>query len=167
MRLIVSPFFHVLMGLAVVVCLGCGSSVSQSDKVTASVPSPQDHEHDHADEHGDHDEHASAPTTYAEAVTQVESLRTELRESLAKEDIKQADEAVHEVGHVLEKIPDLSKEASLSAEAEEEIKNDVNTLFDQFGKIDELIHAEKPVDYNEYSEKIDGAIERLRAHVAK
>ncbi len=87
------------------------------------------------------------------------SLRDTIRDSLAAGDKDKADEALHDLGHVLEQIPELAK--SHSSDASEAVKQDVDDLFNLFGKLDEQIHAHAEVTYDEYSEKIDAAIERL------
>ena len=161
--------------IACFVCLGCNKPASQPEVAgDADAASHEEHDHDH-DAHHDHDDeghdHGEAdhdhPQTYAEAVEKVEGLETEMREALANGDTEKADDALHEIGHVLEHVAELSKDASLSADEQDEVKKDVAELFDHFGVLDEKIHGEEEFTYDEYSEKIHAAIERLHQRAAK
>ncbi len=157
---------------ACALCLGCGSSTPPAEPTAAT---DSDHDHEHADhEHADHDhEHDHAqhehehPETYAAAVAEVKELNATLREALDKGETEKADEAVHEVGHVLEHVADLAKAETLSDADQEEVKQHVDSLFDSFGKIDEQIHSGTEVTYDEVVEKINAAIESLEQHVKK
>jgi hypothetical protein len=99
-------------------------------------------------------------------VEKLEALRTTVSDSLKAKDTNKADDAVHEVGHVLEDIPELAKEAVDEAQ-HADLKKDVEELFDHFEKLDDEIHSGKEVSYDAVGEKIDAAIERLHARIKK
>jgi hypothetical protein len=122
-----------------------------------------DHDHDHADhEHGEHD-HAEIKD-FPQAVEMIEASRDKIRETLAAGETEKADGALHELGHTLEHVGELTSD--FSDEVRSEIKKDVDELLDLYGTIDEQIHGEKKVTYDAVSEKIDAAVKRLhdRAH---
>ncbi len=89
-----------------------------------------------------------------------------LRDSLKAGDRDKGDEAVHEIGHVLDNIEHLAEHAELSAEQKADVKKDVEELFGHFDKIDQAFHGDKDqeVPYDEHAEAIDAAIERLHSH---
>lgn len=146
--------------------LGCGTKSSTSEKPAPAAHDEHGHDHDHAHDHK-HEGDADHPHTFAEAVEKVQQLRTAVRDNLAAKEKGKADDAVHEVGHVLEDLPKLAESASLAPEALSEVKKATDELLDLFGKIDEQIHADKEPNYDEVSAKIDAAVEQLQAKVAK
>jgi hypothetical protein len=165
-------------GLALVGFLGC--QPAGNDKATDAAHEEHSHEHgdhDHAygeHAHGDHaghghdhghGEHGEPAKTYGEAVAKVEAARNAIRDDLAAGEKSKADGHLHELGHVLEGIPELAKEFTEDQRAE--VKKDVEELMDEFGKLDEQIHGEKEVTYDAFSAKIDAAVERLHGRVAK
>ncbi len=155
--------------LAGAVCLGCAEKKAAEIVNDGHGHSHAGHEHEHGHEHGEHGHehgekghaHEDDSKTLHEAVEKIEGLRTTMSEGFAKGEKDKADVAVHEVGHVLERVEHLVKESTLTDEQKAEAKKDVDELFDHFGKIDERIHADKDVAYDEFSAKIDAAIERL------
>ena len=157
--------------LAFVFCVGCNqsppaepSTEAAHDDLEHGEHSHEGHEHEgHDHAHGEHahGEHGEAAKTYAEAVEKVEAARDTIRDSLAAGDKDKADGALHALGHVLERIPELAKEAALSAEHQEAAKKDADELFDLFGKLDEQIHGDLEITYATFAEKIDAAVTRL------
>jgi hypothetical protein len=162
--------------LAFAFCLGCSQS-PPAEKSTEAAHDDHEHGHDHAHEghdHGGHDhahgehahgEHGEAAKTYAEAVEKVEAARDTIRDSLAAGDKDKADAALHALGHVLERIPELAKDGALSDEHQEAAKKDADELFDLFGKLDEQIHGDLEITYDTFAEKIDAAVTRLHERI--
>jgi hypothetical protein len=157
--------------VAFVLCVGCNAPKADSTKTEETAH--DDHEHkDHDHEHKDH-EHAEGEhhhaETYAEAVTELETLNATLRDSLQAGERDKGDVAVHEFGHVLDELPKLAESASLSAEQQADVKKTVEELFGHFEKIDEAFHADKdtPVPYDEHADAINAAIEKLKGLGAK
>ena len=60
-----------------------------------------DDDQDHAGEHEHHE-------SYAEAVKELDGLRLAARDAMANNNLEAADEAVHEIGHILEELPALA-----------------------------------------------------------
>lgn len=132
--------------VALLVWTGCNSS--------ASKPA---HHDDHEHEHGKH----AHPETYAEAVHELQELRDEIRESLAKGDTKTADPLVHEVGELLDEIPELAEKESFAPADVLAVKAAASELKGHFGKIDEKLHGKEGVTYDEVAKPIDAAVEAL------
>jgi hypothetical protein len=157
--------FLALAALAAAFCVGC------AEKKSASIVNDgHDHEHEghdhahgeHGHDHGDKGHsHEDDSKTLAEAVGKVQALRTTMSEAFGKGEKDKADDAVHQVGHVLERVEELVKESTLTDEQKADAKKDIEELFEHFGEIDKRIHDDKDVAYDEFSAKIDSAIERL------
>ena len=170
-------FGYLLIVGGVVSFAAVGCARPSGEKADAKAAHDHDHEghdhegHDHGHEghdHAGHDHgHGEQPKTYAEAVEKVEELRNTIRDSLAAKDNDKADVAVHAIGHVLEALPKLAEEASLGDAEKTEVKSASEKLLDEFGKIDEELHGEKPSTYSERSEQIDAAVEQLHKLVKK
>ena len=132
------------------------SSNTSSNTSTNKPPMAAD-ELEHAHE-GDH-VHAE---TYPEAVAMVDGLREKIRDAFAKGEGMSADEAVHEIGHVLEDMAMLAKKASLSEADQVSVGTAVESLLDAFEKIDEKLHGGDGVDYDAVAAEIDAALVTLK-----
>lgn len=170
-------FAFLALGLFGIVLIGCEPvpPAAPPKAPAKDAHAHDDHEHgDHAhDDHdhkdGDHkhDDHAdeAAPKTYAEAIEKIETLRKSIKDNFDADKLKEADTAVHEVGHILESVVKLSAKESLSPEDTETVKKSVETLFDQFGKIDDKLHGGMGSTYNDVAKEIEAAIAALQSKV--
>jgi len=120
-----------LMLLAVAV--GCAPAAAPSRPGPPAAQSRDPHAgHDHTHEHG-HDE----PKSFAEGVAALRSLGGELATKLAAEAGADADEAVHEIGHLLEAVRGMATKEGLADAA----KTGLDELEECFGKVDEAFHS--------------------------
>lgn len=110
--------------------------------------------------------HAHAET-YPEAVAELDGMRATIETAFAANDIKSADEPIHEVGHVLEGLVDLAKKAELGDEAVTAIEGAVEKLLDSFTVVDEKIHGREGKEYSDVQAEIDAAFAVLRQYVPK
>jgi hypothetical protein len=94
-------------------------------------------------------------------MTELTSMRNTIRDSFAKNDQDTAHDPLHEVGHVLEAIPELAKKEKVTAENQAAIEKSVNDLMDAFGRVDKTMHGQEGSTYSEESATIDAALEAL------
>ena len=149
-----------MFATAVISLAGCGASGT-----TASTPPAEKHDHDHHDhEHGDEHGHAH-PESLAEALTEVEELHAKIKTAVAADDLETADPPLHELGHLLEELPELAQKESLSEEDQQQVKQAADSLMDSYGAFDERIHGgeSKGKSYDEVADQIDEAISKLKA----
>lgn len=167
-------FAFLALGLFGIVLIGCEPvpPAAPPKAPAKDAHAHDDHEHgDHA--HDDHDhkdgdhkhDDEAAPKTYAEAIEKIETLRKSIKDNFDADKLKEADTAVHEVGHILESVVKLSAKESLSPEDTETVKKSVETLFDQFGKIDDKLHGGMGSTYNDVAKEIEAAIAALQSKV--
>jgi hypothetical protein len=149
-----------VLTLTLIAAYGCDQS-SQPPLVPA-MTSKDDHGHDHGHDHEHEHEHESL----AAALTELTKLRDTIRDGFAKNDIDAAHDPLHEVGHVLEEIPELAEKEKLPAEAITIIKASVEELFDAFGAVDKGMHGGESVKYADVSGKIDAAVTAITAAAA-
>ncbi len=139
--------WSLLLGLSVFVASGCSES-SNSDTASPAV------EHAHTgDDHG--------PESLRDAVAELTSTRDAIRDAFAKNDQDAAHDPLHEVGHVLEAIPELAKKEKVSVKDQNAIEKAVNDLMDAFGRVDKTMHGQEGSTYSEESATIDAAVEAL------
>lgn len=153
-------FFQCSFGLVVITCIslaGCGGG-----QTTASNPPTDRHGHDHDDGHVHHE-------SFSEAVGEVESLNAAVKTAFADSDLSTADGPLHEIGHLLEELPELAAQESLSEEDNRQVKQSVDSLMDSFGALDERIHggAEDGKSYDDVASEIDAALSNLKTIVAR
>jgi len=151
--------------VAGVLCAGCSQPTATPPKggsaSTAPKQGPAEHDHDH--DHGDHDhgksegedkgdeameekddahEHAH-PKTLAEGIENLEKLFGSVKEHIAAGAKDSADDAVHEIGHVLESLQGLVATSTLAQEGKQAAGKALDELFDCFDSLDQALHAEE------------------------
>ena len=143
--------------------LGCAPATTQAPVADRAGHSDRaDHEHaDH--DHADHDhEH---PETLAAGVMNLEEVCGNVKALLDAGDQEKADDQVHLVGHILEDIQALAISAKLPTDALAAVTKAADEIFDCFDKLDTALHAPegKAVEYAPYAERIEAAIQILKA----
>lgn len=120
------------VALVIAVCLaavGC--------KPAGNPPAAQPAaDHDHA-----HDDHHDHPETLAAGVAELRKVAATIAAELSSGSREAADDAVHEVGHLLEDLSGLVADAKVPAELAATAKQAIADLEESFGKLDEALHA--------------------------
>ncbi len=156
--------YRPLVNLAPVMLLagvfGCDSAappaVTVRPKAAATQVADAHADHGHADH--DHDE----PTSFADGVAKLKSLGEDLAEKLANHAGEAADDAVHDIGHLLEVVREHATKAGLTDAATKAL----DELEECFGKVDEAFHsAEENADpkkvLESVKERLDAAFKAL------
>ncbi|MDX1926995.1 MAG: hypothetical protein SFV81_10775 [Pirellulaceae bacterium] len=100
-------------------------------------------------------EHAE---TLADAVKELEGMCATIKAAFAKDDAEAAHGPMHDIGHVLEEIPDLAAKSTLDDAGKAEVKKAAETLFEAFSAVDESMHGSGGKKYSDVSESIDAAL---------
>lgn len=136
---------------------GCKPAVAPANKPAA------DHDHDH-----EHEAVHDTSKTYAEAVAKLETLRNTVRDSLAKKETDPADDAVHNIGRLLERLPGLAKQENFAADDQAAIEKATKDMFDQFDKLDIKLHdGQKDVKFDAYEQPVGEALDVLKSKLKK
>lgn len=151
-----------LASIFAVALVGCGSSdQSVSDSPSASS-SLDDHDHgDHDHDGHDHGE-GGHPETLAEAVGQINDMGSKITAAFAKGDPDDAHDELHEIGHVIECLPELAKKAGLPEPKQQKVSEATETLMDAFGELDGTLHGGGEVDVEKISTTVSEQIEGLQ-----
>ena len=105
-------------------------------------------------------EHAHAETL-ADAVKELEGMCATIKAAFAKDDAEAAHDPLHEVGHVLEEIPDLVAKSALDEAGKAEALSANKSLLDEFDAVDQGMHGSGGKKYSEVAEAIDAALKTL------
>ncbi|GAB5402243.1 MAG: hypothetical protein Aurels2KO_04740 [Aureliella sp.] len=108
--------------------------------------------------HGDEHVH---PESFADALAVLSEQQKSISEAFMAGDPDAAHEPLHEVGHTLELLPDLAKEAGANEEAQTAISAAVEELFTAFGSLDEVLHGGEEISYDDVKDQISTAMESL------
>jgi hypothetical protein len=120
---------------------------------------------DHGHSHAEHD-HAH---TYAEAITEIKELRETVQNAFAAGTGADADGSLHEIGHLLEDLPRLARDAGLDRDQVIAVRETSDRVFDAYGELDTAIHSGEEIPdgiYEGVAETIDSGISELEAKLA-
>lgn len=122
---------------ALLLATGCGAPAPAPSKPAPIAANEHDHGHDHDHGHGDH----HGPATLAEGLTQLEKAVATITTGLSTGAKEAADDAVHEVGHLLGDLETLVAKQEWTAEVKEKGLEAIAELTDSFDKLDQSLHA--------------------------
>lgn len=167
-----------LIPTLVLALIGCGStdqSVSDSSSQSSAVEDHDhddhghdDHDHDHGQHgHDDHDGHdheeSGQPDSFAEAISQINDMGSKITAAFAKGEPDDAHDELHDIGHMIESLPELAKKAGLPETKQKKVGEATEALMDAFGKLDGTLHGGEKVDVEKISTTISAQIEELQA----
>lgn len=151
--------YSLLITLTFSLLIGSGCSQSANP---GNAPTSQGQERDEHDHHG----HPHGPETLKDALAELTTLRNTIRDAFAEDDADTAHGPLHEVGEILEAIPELAKKENVSAENQAAAKTAVDALMDAFGAVDKTLHGQEGSTYSEVSATIDSTLTALTAACA-
>ena len=103
------------------------------------------------------------PDTFPAAVEEVGKMSASIADAYGKDDPNLAHDALHDIGHYLEALPELAKKAELSEEDQESVKTSAESLMDAFGALDEVLHGLEGKPYDEVESEITSNMKTLRS----
>jgi len=123
-------------------------------------------DHAHGDDHdhdGGHAHEVKVPDTFPAAVEELGKMSASIADAYGKEDPNLAHDALHDIGHYLEALPELAKKAELSEEDQESVKASSESLLDAFQALDEVLHGLEGKSYDEVENDITSNMKTLRS----
>jgi hypothetical protein len=149
-----------LATLLTIVLLGCGPA---GDKAPGASESASHGDDDH--DHGDHKDAPSGPRDFPAGVAALRGNYEAIRDAFQANDSDKAHQPLHDVGGVLETLPELAGKAALGEAELASVKSAVAAMFDAYGQIDGAMHAKKQPDYAAVADKLDKGIADLQTVV--
>ncbi|MFG0264689.1 MAG: hypothetical protein ACF8AM_05975 [Rhodopirellula sp. JB055] len=158
---------NLLLSLTMALALiGCGSPDQSASDSSSANSSAEDHGHDHADhdhEGHDHDHGESGhPESFAEAIEQINDMGNKITSAFAEGEPDNAHGELHDIGHLIESLPDLAKKAGLPEPKLEKVGEVTETLMDAFGELDHTLHGGEKADVEKISSTISTQMEELQ-----
>ena len=96
--------------------------------------------------------------SFKEATQELVTLRNKIRDGFAAGDIDAAHGPLHEVGHILEELPQLAEKDGISGEQLGSVKQATEELFDAWGRVDATLHGQEGSTYDEEATAIEDAM---------
>lgn len=114
------------------------------------------HEHDHHHEH---------PTNLLEGYQMLSDLYAVIAAAFQQSDPDAAHDQLHEVAHILdEDLPGLvENDAKLSDDQKSGLLTALASLFEEFSKLDDVLHGGPEVDFPDVNSKIESAMSDFKA----
>ena len=148
--------------------LGCMNEQSPVEKKAPnSDHDHHDHDHDHEKEHTLESESGTALERLIKKSNEVAGLSDKVIDALGKSDLEPVHDELHDVGHLLESMAELTKQSTLPDDKKSEMDRIVKDLFEHFGKIDESLHGGAKFKSEEVLPKISAAIADLRSLIKR
>jgi hypothetical protein len=149
-----------IVALLSVALLGCGPSGDKAPGINEAAS------YDHGDhDHGDHEVAPSGPKDFPAGVAALRANYEAIRDAFQANDTDKAHQPLHDVGALLEVLPELAVKAALGDTELASVKSAVTAMFDAYGKIDGAMHAGKQPDYAAVADKLDKGIADLQAAI--
>ncbi|MEO9592448.1 hypothetical protein [Rhodopirellula bahusiensis] len=93
---------------------------------------------------------------------QIEEMGGKITTAFASGKPNDAHGELHEIGHLIECLPELAKKADLSSEQQEAVSEATEALMNAFGELDNTLHGGEEVDVDIVSEKISTQLKTLQ-----
>ena len=146
--------------------LGCKNEQAPVEK--KAPHSDNDHgDHDHEKGHTAESETGTALERLIKKSNEVAGLSDTVIDALGKSDLEPVHDELHDVGHLLESMAELTKQSTLPDGKKSEMERIVKDLFEHFGKIDESLHGGAKFKSEEVVPKISAAIADLRSLIKR
>lgn len=98
----------------------------------------------------------------AAAVAKLAGLATEVKAAFEGGEPHDAHDQLHVIPEVLDDVVDASKSLGLSEANQAKVLEAVESLFEQFGKLDEGMHGGEQIGYEAVGPQIDAALNTLK-----
>ena len=113
-----------------------------------------------------HESTSTASESLITVLSNIEAMKSKICKAFADGTPEDAHDELHDVGHSLEKLPELAAaKSNLSAEQLASVNTSVEALFDNFGKLDDTLHGGAEIDIKELDKKLSQAIASLKEAV--
>ena len=101
------------------------------------------------------------PKTLPDALKRLTEHAETINKAFTSNKPDDAHHSLHDVGHLLECVPELAKD--LSEEKKEVVKKSVAELFECFGALDEAMHGGTGSPYSKVADRITAAMAGLKS----
>ncbi len=151
LRISTHRILTLLLALAVPVALiGCTKTESPSASSIGLPPELGEEELAHAH-----------PETFEAAMEQLTTFKSQIQTAFEGGTPDDAHDALHEIGHVLECLPELATKVTDDADKKKAVAEATEKLFDAYEKLDKSMHGGDAIEYVSIKEDVDSAFTAL------
>lgn len=108
-----------------------------------------------------------APATFAEGLSSLATMKANIQSAFEKSDPESAHHDLHEIGHTLESLQKLAQTSDMAEADQVAVVAAIESLFEAFGKLDEMMHGGDEMAYKDVAGDIDAAMVSLEKHAPK
>lgn len=126
-----------------------------SNSTVATAPGSTDVEGDHA------------PATFSEGLSSLATMKSNIQSAFEKSDPESAHHDLHEIGHTLDSLEKLAKTSSMAEADQVAVVAAIESLFEAYGKLDEMMHGGDEIAYKDIAGDIDAAMASLEKYAPK
>ena len=158
---------QILFVLSLTVYVGCGGGPASSDAGTDSHAGHSEDEHAHEGEDEGHGHegghHGEMPATFDEAFESLSEMKDSICKAFADGTPQDAHGALHNVGNLLNALPDLvAAKGDVAPEQMSKVEAAVEQLFDGFGALDGTLHGGAEVKIDDLDKKLTDALNEIK-----
>jgi len=124
-------------------------------------------EHGHG-EHGHTHAPIKGPKSFPEGVEKLKEINDQICAAMESDNPDSAHDALHEVGELLNRLPELAADTDLGESDWNEVEQEVNKLFEAFKEVDVAFHnnGDKKAAYESSKATIDDGVASLETKLA-
>ena len=110
----------------------------------------------------------TGPKTFADAVVQLKEINDQINVAMENDEPDSAHDPLHNVGNLLNKLPELATDTDLSESEWTEVKDETDRVFKAFGQVDAAFHdgGDKKAAYDSAKSTINEGITALEVKLA-
>lgn len=155
MKQIVATIISIGLCLSLAFCVaGCREARQTLPAASDPKPASADTQADE-DAHAGHEHAAALPRDLSSGIAALKDHYEAIKAAFEQGDTEKAHEPLHDVGGVLEALPELAKAAGLAGADAEKLTQSVDKMFEAYGTIDAALHDGKPADYKAVAGVLD------------
>ncbi|MEM6364741.1 MAG: hypothetical protein AAF745_09960 [Planctomycetota bacterium] len=115
-----------------------------------------------SDNHEGHDHgEGGAPESLGEAVNEIRAMGAAITSAFARGKPDDAHHELHEIGHLIESLPELAAKSGLPESKQTTVKTVTEALMVAFGKLDGTLHGGDDVNVDEISQTISEQLQKV------
>ncbi len=112
------------------------------------------------------DEH-EVPGTLAEAITSIKKQGSEIMDAFKAGQPDDVHHQLHQIGHLIEALPELGKQAALSEAEIKRVEEATEKLTNAFGALDESLHGKQTKSLDDVELEVQWAMNLLEPMLSK
>ena len=115
----------------------------------------------------EHSGHNDATANFGEAYNRLVTHKTNIQAAFEKSDPESAHDDLHQIGHAIESLAAVARKSGITDADLLSVEVAAKSLFEVYGRLDEMLHGGDDVAYKDVAGEIDSAISALEKFAPK